>query len=171
MAVAGNVGTPVSSLAGDRRRATVVCEASSFQLEDSTAFAPEVAVFLNIAPDHLDRHGTLEEYLDAKLRIFANQEPATTSRSNVAKTCGLAGAIGGSAGRELALDGRRPSVARRAADRRRGPAAGRHNRHNAMAAAAAARSPAASIRARLAREFPGVPHRLEHVARSTASST
>ena len=74
VAVAGNVGTPLASLAGELDAdATVVCEASSFQLEDSSAFAPECAVLLNIAPDHLDRHGDLESYLEAKLRIFANQ--------------------------------------------------------------------------------------------------
>ncbi len=56
-----------------RREATVVCECSSFQLEDTRFFAPECAVFLNLAPDHLDRHGDLESYLAAKLRIFANQ--------------------------------------------------------------------------------------------------
>ena len=74
VAVAGNVGTPLSALAGEiEPDATVICEASSFQLEDSVAFAPECAVFLNLAPDHLDRHGDLEAYLAAKLRIFANQ--------------------------------------------------------------------------------------------------
>src|SRR5204863_6028074 len=74
VAVAGNVGTPLASLAGRvDPDATVVCEASSFQLEDTVAFAPEAAVLLNIAPDHLDRHGTYEEYVGAKLRIFANQ--------------------------------------------------------------------------------------------------
>ena len=74
VAVAGNVGTPLSSLAGSvDPAATVVCEASSFQLEDTTAFAPECAVFLNLAPDHLDRHADLDSYLAAKLRIFANQ--------------------------------------------------------------------------------------------------
>jgi UDP-N-acetylmuramoylalanine--D-glutamate ligase len=73
-AVAGNVGTPLSSLAGSvEEGATVVCECSSFQLEDADAFAPECGVLLNIAPDHLDRHGTMEAYLAAKLRIFANQ--------------------------------------------------------------------------------------------------
>ena len=57
VAVAGNVGTPLSSLVGEvEPDATVVCEASSFQLEDSAHFAPECAVFLNLAPDHLDRH-------------------------------------------------------------------------------------------------------------------
>src|ERR1700742_639961 len=72
--VAGNVGTPLASLVGEiEPDATVVCEASSFQLEDTSLFAPECAVFLNLAPDHLDRHRTLEAYLAAKLKIFANQ--------------------------------------------------------------------------------------------------
>ena len=53
--------------------AVVVCEASSFQLEDTVAFAPECAVLLNIEPDHIDRHGTFEAYRDAKMRVFANQ--------------------------------------------------------------------------------------------------
>ena len=74
VAVAGNVGTAVSSLVdrlpGD---ATVVCEASSFQLQDTASFSPEAAVLLNLSPDHLDRHGTYGEYVAAKLKIFANQ--------------------------------------------------------------------------------------------------
>jgi UDP-N-acetylmuramoylalanine--D-glutamate ligase len=74
VAVAGNVGTPLASVIGAvDPDATVVCECSSFQLEDSSEFSPETAVFINLAPDHLDRHGTLERYLSAKLRIFANQ--------------------------------------------------------------------------------------------------
>jgi UDP-N-acetylmuramoylalanine--D-glutamate ligase len=74
VAVAGNVGTPLASLVGAvDPDATVVCEASSFQLEDTNYFSPECAVFINLAPDHLDRHGTLENYLEAKLRIFASQ--------------------------------------------------------------------------------------------------
>ena len=74
VAIAGNVGTPLASLAGAiDADATVVCEASSFQLEDTNYFSPECAVFINLAPDHLDRHGTLEDYLAAKLKIFANQ--------------------------------------------------------------------------------------------------
>ena len=72
--VAGNVGTPLASLVGELEpAATVVCEASSFQLEDTDAFAPECAVLLNVTEDHLDRHGTFEGYLAAKLRVFANQ--------------------------------------------------------------------------------------------------
>jgi UDP-N-acetylmuramoylalanine--D-glutamate ligase len=74
VAVAGNVGTALSSLVGSLdTAATVVCEASSFQLEDTLAFAPEAAVLLNITPDHLDRHGTLEAYAAAKLEAFARQ--------------------------------------------------------------------------------------------------
>ncbi|MFZ0091939.1 MAG: UDP-N-acetylmuramoyl-L-alanine--D-glutamate ligase, partial [Solirubrobacteraceae bacterium] len=74
VAVAGNVGTAVTSLAGTLSAdATVVCEASSFQLEDTVAFAPEVAVLLNLAADHLDRHPSFDDYVAAKLRIFAHQ--------------------------------------------------------------------------------------------------
>ncbi len=74
VAVAGNVGTPLASLAGEiGEEVTVVCECSSFQLEDTEAFAPECAVLLNVTPDHLDRHHDFEDYLRAKLRIFANQ--------------------------------------------------------------------------------------------------
>ena len=75
MAVAGNVGTPLT-LAG-RRAATRApswsARLSSFQLEDTVEFAPEGAVLLNLAPDHLDRHGTFEAYRAAKLQIFARQ--------------------------------------------------------------------------------------------------
>jgi UDP-N-acetylmuramoylalanine--D-glutamate ligase len=74
VAVAGNVGTALSSLIGSLdAAATVVCEASSFQLEDTLEFAPQAAVLLNIAPDHLDRHGTIEAYSAAKLEAFARQ--------------------------------------------------------------------------------------------------
>ena len=69
VAVAGNVGVPLAGLVGEiDPDATVVCEASSFQLEDTSLFSPEGAIFLNLAPDHLDRHGDLPAYRDAKLR-------------------------------------------------------------------------------------------------------
>src|SRR5271169_555394 len=68
VAVAGNVGTAASSLVGSvEEDVTIVCEASSFQLEDTRAFAPEAAVLLNVSPDHLDRHDTFAAYLQAKL--------------------------------------------------------------------------------------------------------
>ena len=85
VAVAGNVGTPLSSLPGALDPdATVVCECSSFQLEDTLEFAPECGVFLNLAPDHLDRYDGLPDYLAAKLRIFARA--TTTSPSTTPTT-------------------------------------------------------------------------------------
>ena len=76
--VAGNVGRALSGLVCEPPdpEATIVCEASSFQLEDTVAFAPEAAVLLNLTADHLDRHHSFERYRDAKLRIFANQDEA-----------------------------------------------------------------------------------------------
>ena len=77
----------------------MVCEASSFQLEDTDAFAPECGVLLNIAPDHLDRHADLERYLEAKLRIFANQgddDVCVFNGSDPARGVELGGAVAGS---------------------------------------------------------------------------
>jgi len=76
-AVVGNVGTAFSSLAlpGAPRPDIVVCEVSSFQLEVADEFLPETAVLLNLASDHLDRHGSLRDYHAAKLSIFARQRP------------------------------------------------------------------------------------------------
>ena len=75
--VAGNIGTPLAARAlGFPPDGLVVCEVSSFQLETTDAFQPRVAAVLNITPDHLDRHGSLAAYVDAKARIFANQTPA-----------------------------------------------------------------------------------------------
>ena len=73
--VAGNVGRRADALDGSvEPDEVVVCEVSSFQLEDVHEFTPQVAVLLNLEPDHLDRHGTFEAYRDAKLRIFENQD-------------------------------------------------------------------------------------------------
>ncbi len=72
--VAGNIGTPLISRVSETTDATVtVAEVSSFQLEIIHEFRPDVAVLLNITPDHLDRHASLEEYSRAKARLFANQ--------------------------------------------------------------------------------------------------
>jgi UDP-N-acetylmuramoylalanine--D-glutamate ligase len=73
--VGGNIGTPLYEycLTGDQYDVVVV-EVSSFQLECSGSFAPDIAILLNITPDHLDRHGTIEGYIAAKGRIFASQE-------------------------------------------------------------------------------------------------
>ncbi len=72
--VGGNIGTPAISLAEQAKRETViVLEVSSFQLETIQTFRPKIAVVLNVTPDHLDRHRTLEVYVAAKERIFENQ--------------------------------------------------------------------------------------------------
>ena len=74
-AVAGNIGDAVSGLVGELEEGSwVVCELSSFQLEDVDELQPRVGVLLNVTPDHLDRHGSFEEYADAKLRMFARQD-------------------------------------------------------------------------------------------------
>jgi UDP-N-acetylmuramoylalanine--D-glutamate ligase len=71
---AGNIGTPLIARLNEITPETiVVLEVSSFQLESIESFRPAVAVFLNIAPNHLDRHGSFSEYLAVKCRIFENQ--------------------------------------------------------------------------------------------------
>jgi UDP-N-acetylmuramoylalanine--D-glutamate ligase len=73
--VGGNIGTPAISLVERDKPATViVLEVSSFQLETIQTFHPKIAVVLNVTPDHLDRHRTFEAYVDAKARMFENQE-------------------------------------------------------------------------------------------------
>ncbi len=73
--VGGNIGRPLSAyLAGDEQADVVVVEVSSFQLDTADTFCPQVAVLLNIARDHLDRYRGFGEYIQAKLRIFQNQD-------------------------------------------------------------------------------------------------
>jgi UDP-N-acetylmuramoylalanine--D-glutamate ligase len=72
--VGGNIGTPAISFVDQAGDATwTVLEVSSFQLETIVAFRPRIAVVLNITPDHLDRHKTFDNYVNAKARIFENQ--------------------------------------------------------------------------------------------------
>lgn len=75
--VGGNIGTPLLSLAGSSTDATwTVVELSSFQLETIVDFRPNVAVCLNVTPNHLDRYDSFNDYAAAKHRIFMNQEPS-----------------------------------------------------------------------------------------------
>ena len=75
--VGGNIGVPLSAQVDDSTEKTVhLVEVSSFQLETTTTFRPWIALWLNLAADHLDRHPNIEVYADAKARIFANQTPA-----------------------------------------------------------------------------------------------
>jgi UDP-N-acetylmuramoylalanine--D-glutamate ligase len=141
VAVAGNVGTPLTSV---RSADWVVCELSSFQLEDVHELSCDVAVLLNLEPDHVDRHGSFEAYRDAKLRIFERSRAQVVPR-------GL-----GLPGIEFAADDELPAEPL---------IRGTHNRENAAAATAAARAVGIAdehIAAAL-RTFPGVPHRLELV--------
>jgi UDP-N-acetylmuramoylalanine--D-glutamate ligase len=174
VAVAGNVGTPLASLVdGLPADATVVAEASSFQLEDTLEFAPEAAAILNISADHLDRHAGFDAYVQAKLEAFGRQ-----GNDDVAVfPCDLAvDDLGGCARRICFGAGPDAEVAERGGQlwwaeeplvrvdeiRLRGA----HNRLNAMAAAAVALARDVepdAVRSAL-RSFPGVPHRLEEVA-------
>ena len=142
---AGNVGRALTDLDDEvEPGALVVCELSSFQLEDVHELACEVAVLLNLEPDHLDRYASFEDYRDAKLRILERARARVVPRGS-----GLDG-IEFSADDELPAE---PLIR------------GTHNRENAAAATAAAR--ALGIRdeqiAEALRTFPGVPHRLEPV--------
>jgi len=150
--VAGNVGRALSELDGELGPdQLVVVELSSFQLEDVVRFRPQIAVLLNLEPDHLDRHGSFEAYRAAKLRIFENQTESDTAvvpRDLDHKV--RAHRV------EFAADDPLPAE----------PALrGLHNRENAAAATAAARAAGATNEqvARGLREFNGVPHRLELV--------
>ena len=174
VAVAGNVGTAASTLIGQIDPATtIVCEASSFQLEDTLAFAPEIAVLLNLAPDHLDRHGTFDAYVAAKLQIFARQgnddiavAPLGLGIEDLGG-CARRVCVGVGPGAELSEQAGQlwwdetPLIA---VDEISLP--GAHNVANAMAAAAACLAdgvPRDAVAEGL-RSFAGVAHRLETIA-------
>jgi UDP-N-acetylmuramoylalanine--D-glutamate ligase len=143
--VAGNVGRPLTDAAlAAAEGSWIVCELSSFQLEDVHTLACDVAILLNLEPDHLDRHGTFEAYRDAKLRIFERARAKVVPRGF------------GVDGIEFSADDPLPAEPL---------IPGRHNRENAAAATAAARAAGVSddAIAEALRTFPGVPHRLELV--------
>jgi UDP-N-acetylmuramoylalanine--D-glutamate ligase len=152
--VAGNVGRAICDLDGELDpEAWIVCELSSFQLEDIDRLRSRVAVLLNVEPDHLDRHGSLEAYRDAKLRIFENQ-----LADDVAVVPRGFGELPGR-GRRVEFDASDPLPAEPLIP-------GEHNRENAAAATQAARAAGIGEEAiaEALRTFPGVPHRLEPIA-------
>ncbi|GAW92146.1 UDP-N-acetylmuramoyl-L-alanine--D-glutamate ligase [Calderihabitans maritimus] len=181
--VAGNIGIPLIREARSTNSDTViVVEASSFQLETIDRFRPRVAVILNITPDHLDRHLTLEKYIQAKARIFENQSSSDFTilnyddervRSLASKTPGRViffsrqhmlepGVYVQDGNVVVAIEGKKEVVC---------PAEeinikGSHNLENALAgvAAGSAMGLAVDSIARTLRTFPGVAHRLEFVA-------
>jgi UDP-N-acetylmuramoylalanine--D-glutamate ligase len=190
VAVAGNVGNALTGLVGNvEPEVTIVCEASSFQLEDTVAFAPEAAVLLNIAPDHLDRHLTFAAYRDAKLALFARQSPDDLAVAPVDIGIELPGAARRvTFGEQPGRDGGPGSASVTPSDRcasvtlrdeaicwqgapllpaRELSLRGRHNLDNGMAAAAVCLARGidrGAVREGL-RTFAGVAHRLEELAR------
>src|SRR5215475_9168212 len=170
--LAGNIGTPLIDVVEQTNDQTVtVAELSSFQLEWIEAFRPNISVFLNLTPDHLDRHGSMEAYGAAKARIFEKQtasdfavlnadDPGSTPyapaapkvfwfsrKQRVAQGTYLRG-------EEIIL---KPSEI---------PLPGAHNLENVLAAVTATRLAGAQPNeiAKAVRSFAGVEHRLEFVA-------
>jgi UDP-N-acetylmuramoylalanine--D-glutamate ligase len=180
--IGGNIGVGVLGLPEMGAGAVYVLEVSSYQLDLTLTFKPDVAVLLNLTPDHLDRHGGMEGYVAAKRRIFANQDAADLAVVGVddawceAVATDLEGA--GCAvtrisaaraveGGVFALDGRLFDGARQVCDLAQAKALrGRHNGQNAAAAYAAARALGLSLEevATGLLSFPGLAHRMEPVA-------
>jgi UDP-N-acetylmuramoylalanine--D-glutamate ligase len=179
--VAGNIGSPLIGCVDETQKDSVtVAELSSFQLELIDLFRPDISVFLNLTPDHIDRHHTFEAYAAAKGRIFENQtahdaavlnadDPAIapyapqrprvfwfSRKERVAQGAFLHG-------EEIVfrLDGGEEAVLRREEI----PLPGAHNLENVLAAVAATRLAGASTSAiaQAVRSFAGVEHRIEFV--------
>ena len=178
-AVAGNIGAALTAAAPALKPTdVVVAEVSSFQMEDAVTFRPRAAVLLNLAPDHLDRHGTAEEYYRLKWRVFENQTDDDVAVLNADDAAVAAMERPRSSvllfsvrplsvpgvwldGEEIRYDvgGERGTLMR--ASELRLP--GRHNLSNGMAATCAAMAlgaPAGAC-AEALRAFEGLPHRLE----------
>ncbi|MCG8440733.1 MAG: UDP-N-acetylmuramoyl-L-alanine--D-glutamate ligase [Caulobacterales bacterium] len=190
--VGGNIGVPALSLELFHAGAVYVLELSSYQLDLSSSLKPDVAVFLNISPDHLDRHGDMDGYVAAKRRIFRNQtvgdvavigvdDPRSVAVATELAPSGGPRVVRVSSGSAIghgayavggvlydAIDGRAEKVA----DLRQARALmGRHNWQNAAAAYAAARALGLEPRriADALMSFAGLPHRMEVVAKVGAT--
>jgi len=181
----GNLGTPLSDLLEqDGPEVHHVVECSSFQLMGCTTFRPRVAVLLNVTPDHLDWHASMEEYVEAKRRIFLRQQAGDTAVWN-ARDSLVAGIVAGVRadllpfGLSRRSSGGRPSFwveeealwtdldgeARAWCPAAEVPLAGPHNLENVMASAAAAATlgcPLERLREALP-SFRALPHRMERV--------
>jgi UDP-N-acetylmuramoylalanine--D-glutamate ligase len=178
-AVGGNLGPPALSLNILGSEGIYTLEMSSYMLERIATLRFNVAVMLNLSPDHLDRHGDMAGYAAAKARIFARQQPEDVAvlGQDDALTAAMAAGL---AGRIVPISGSVPQPggvwgeghglrddAGAILDLRDAPALpGSHNAQNAAAAAAACRAlgvARADIAAGIA-SFAGLPHRLERVA-------
>ena len=183
--VGGNIGVPVVALIDESTDQTwSVLEVSSFQLESTEQFHPAIAVILNITPDHLDRHGSFENYALTKERIFAAQDERDYVVLNADNVRAAAAAArskasvywfslenevdqgawveGGSIKFRFEKDAAVESVMQLSGI----PLKGEHNVENVLAAVCAARLAGASVEATRAavESFKAVEHRLEYVA-------
>jgi UDP-N-acetylmuramoylalanine--D-glutamate ligase len=179
--VGGNIGEAVTGLLeGATEDTAFVLEVSSFQLESTDSLHPKVSVFLNLSPDHLDRHASFEEYAAAKARIFSNQtaadfavvngdDPAVMQRARRARARLVRfGSGGGMEAQFVGPDallwvGEHEDVLFNRSDVK---VPGEHIAMDLLAAAAAARlmgAPTEAIRRAVA-AFHGVEHVLERVA-------
>ena len=181
--VGGNIGLPlVTEVERCGADSLIVAEVSSFQLETTSTFKPKVAAILNITPDHLDRHGSMENYAWAKARIFTNQDAGdyTVLNYDDPLTAALEDKTGGKVlffSRRLVLPGgvyvRDGQII---VDLDQGPEIicgvgelgipGAHNLENALAAVAVVKAMKVetAVLAGTLRTFKGVSHRLEFVA-------
>ena len=180
--LAGNIGTPLISCVEKSSEKTVaVAELSSFQLELIEKFRPNISVFLNLTPDHLDRHHTLESYGAAKARIFQNQgesdsavlnadDPGTTpyapAKPQVFWFSRKQRVAQGAFVKESEILFRREGTEEAILKLADIPLAGAHNVENVLAAVAATKLAGAESAAiaKGVRSFAGVEHRLEFVA-------
>jgi UDP-N-acetylmuramoylalanine--D-glutamate ligase len=178
----GNIGTPLLALVERATDLTVtVAEISSFQLETIESFRPEIGVLLNLTPDHLDRHGTFEEYARAKMRMFENQlerdiavlnadDPEVTKRMpakpHIFWFSRQKRVANGAFLRENEIIFRNEGSETVLARREQIPLRGEHNVENVLAACAAAYLAGATPAAIASgvKSFRGVEHRLEFVA-------
>ena len=180
--IGGNIGTPLLALVETSTDpAVTVAEISSFQLETIEAFRPEIGVLLNLTPDHLDRHGTFEQYAQAKMRMFENQlerdiavlnadDPEITKRMpakpHIFWFSRQKRVANGAFLRDNEIIFRNEGSETLLARRDQIPLRGEHNVENVLAACVAAYLAGATPEAIVSgvKSFRGVEHRLEFVA-------
>ena len=185
--VGGNIGTAVFLMRQPEKGRVYVLELSSFQIDLMPTLKPDVGILTNLTPDHLDRHGTMENYAAVKARMFVRQGPGDTAICSVddgwsAEIADKARRTGADVRRVSVLEGvgdgitafngilrdRRAGQETAEIDLRDMPALkGRHNWQNACLAYGAARALglAPQAIAEAMRSFPGLAHRMQQVGR------
>jgi UDP-N-acetylmuramoylalanine--D-glutamate ligase len=183
----GNIGTAILSLEPPRRGRVHVIEMSSYQIDLAPSLDPTVGILLNVSPDHLDRHGSIEHYAEVKERLIAGVQPQGTAVVGVDdRWCGAVADRQEQAGRNVVrVSVKRPLAYGISVEQDRivlasggarseiadiggiGSLRGRHNAQNAACASAAALALGVSreILQQDLRSFPGLAHRMEQVGR------